>query len=82
MLSKFKNKLKTNEAEHWQKIKNSQSQFKIYWLLKLKIKVEAKVETRDLSRSWSQKNFAIFVSDDLVSITALMTAASLTQIKI
>ena len=45
MLSKLKNKLKTNEAEHWQKIKNSQSQFKIYWLLKLKIKVEAKVET-------------------------------------
>ena len=32
-LSKFKNKLKTNEAENRQKIKNSQSQLKIYWLL-------------------------------------------------
>ena len=33
MLSKFKNKSKTNEAENRQKIKNSQSQFKIYWFL-------------------------------------------------
>ena len=33
MLSKFKNKSKTNEAENRQKIKNSRSQFKIYWFL-------------------------------------------------
>ena len=25
--------LRTNEAENWQKIKNSQPQLKIYWLL-------------------------------------------------
>ena len=33
MLSKFKNKLKTNEAENRQKINNSQSQLKIYWFI-------------------------------------------------
>ena len=33
MPSKFKNKKKTNKARNRQKIKNSQSQPKIYWFL-------------------------------------------------
>ena len=36
MISKFNNKLRTNEAENGQKNKNSQPQLKIYWLLQKK----------------------------------------------
>ena len=36
MLSKFKNKSKTNETENRQKNKNSQSLFKICWFLQKK----------------------------------------------
>ena len=32
----LKNKLRTNEAENGQKIKNSQHQLKIYWFLSIK----------------------------------------------
>ena len=35
MLSKFKKWLKINEARTRQKIKNRQTQIKIYWFLKL-----------------------------------------------
>ena len=33
MISKFKNKLRTNEAENGQKTKNSEPQFEIFWFL-------------------------------------------------
>ena len=31
ILSKFKKKLRTNEAKNWQEIKNSQPQLKNFW---------------------------------------------------
>ena len=39
MVAKFKNKSRTNEAENWQKIKNSHPQLKIYVLVLIKKKV-------------------------------------------